>query len=45
MSVIVKTSEGVIKVLTKGSDSVLNKLLLKVNEISDEGIEQKLIRQ
>jgi|LakMenE18May11ns_1017448.scaffolds.fasta_scaffold9606179_1 magnesium-transporting ATPase (P-type) len=45
MSVVVKTPEGVIKVLTKGSDCILNKLLAPLDLTSDLGIEQKLIRQ
>ena len=45
MSVIVKTPAGVIKILTKGSDNVLNKLLAPVDVTTDEGSEQKQIRQ
>lgn len=39
MSVVVKTPEGVIKVLTKGSDCLLNKLLAPLDITSDLGIE------
>lgn len=44
MSVVVRTPEGQIKVLTKGSDSVLMKLLAPIDEKTDEGLEQKLVR-
>jgi magnesium-transporting ATPase (P-type) len=39
MSVIVKTPDGSIKVLTKGSDSVLTKLLAPIDERTDSGLE------
>ncbi len=39
MSVIVRTQDGTIKVMTKGSDSVLTKLLAPIDERTDAGFE------
>ena len=45
MSVIVKDEKGQIKVLTKGADSIIMKLVSDIDPSTDHGASQSRIRQ